>query len=339
MADLAVGHWRGGRTQPRNIRWSGDASARLGPSQQPRTIRWYGDHDVPSARLGPSRFTHYENRPWGAAGRVVFVGLLALAMLIGWQRSDSGYAIDDPAIRYMLGVGGAVCMLLLLLYPLRKRAGLLVGSVAFWFRLHMALGLIGPALIMYHANFSLGPRDSNAAMIALLAVAASGLFGRYLYGKTHLGLYGRKTAMRELLADAGALESALGNGLPGSDHIAAQMHGYAKRAIAKRKGVLALVWTLPMIGLRGRFLRRQLQRDARRLVKAEGKRRGWTRRMRRHQIAAIAKLLKLHGAVVRKAAGFELYDRLFRIWHAVHVPMFVLLLVAVGLHVIAAHAH
>jgi len=74
-------------------------------------------------------------------------------------------------------------------------------------------------------------------------------------------------------------------------------------------------------------------------VRAQRERRGWTRRMRRQQIAAITKILTLHGAVVRKAAGFELYDRLFRIWHAVHVPMFVLLLVAVGLHVIAAHAH
>jgi hypothetical protein len=322
MSNLAVADWR--------------ADDRAPPRKK---IRWDGDRNVPAARIRPSRLSHYQKRPWASAVRTTFALGLAFVLVVGWQRSEVEYAVADGDVRYMLGVGGAVCMVLLLLYPLRKRVGLLVGSVAFWFRLHMALGLIGPALIMYHANFSLGPRDSSVAMIALLVVTGSGLVGRYLYGKTHLGLYGRKTATRELLADAGALEYALRNGLADGDHIVAQMRGHARRAIAKRKGILALVWTLPLIGLRGRFVRRRLQRQVRRLIKAEGKQRGWSRRMRRHQFAASAKILTLHVAAVKKAAGFELYDRLFRIWHAVHVPLFVVLVVATGLHVIAAHAH
>jgi hypothetical protein len=56
-------------------------------------------------------------------------------------------------------------------------------------------------------------------------------------------------------------------------------------------------------------------------------------------MASSDKLLTLHVAVVKKAAGFELYDRLFRIWHAVHLALFVILVLAAGVHVVAVHAH
>ncbi len=272
---------------------------------------------------------------------VVFATALTAALVTGWLNRDEEYLVPGSGTGYWLGVAGAAMMLLLLLYPLRKRLrfGRWVGSVAFWFRLHMVLGLVGPALILFHANFAIGSLNSNVALVAMLIVAASGIVGRYLYGKIHLGLYGRKAAVRELLADAQALEQTLGAALPGNAGLVAQMHAFAERAAAMPKGLMAGLWTLPLLAVRAALMRRRLRREARRLIKAEATRRGWSRRERAGHRAAIADLVNLHVAAVRKAAAFELYHRLFGLWHVLHLPLFVILIFAAAIHVVAAHLY
>ena len=317
-ADVAVADWRAEQRAPR------------------RKIEWYDDRHAPPAWFAWSHFTRYEERPAGAAG-AIFTAALSFLLAICWSRSDQHLA--GATGRYMLGVAGAAAIAVLLLYPLRKRIGLLSGSVALWFHLHMGLGLVAPVLILFHANFRLGPPEAAVAMAALLAVAASGMVGRHLYAQTHFGLYGRKATMRELLADAVALQRVCAKGLPGNDRIAAQMYRCIERAVAKRKGILALVWTLPLLGLRAGLLHWRLRREGRRIIKTEGRRRGWPRHVRKQQMASVDKLLTLHVAVVKKAAGFVLYDRLFRIWHALHLLLFTILIAAAGVHVVAAHTH
>ncbi len=264
---------------------------------------------------------------------------LAAALVTGWLNRHEEYLIPGSGTGYWLGIAGAAMMLLLLLYPLRKRVrfGRWLGSVASWFRLHMVLGLVGPTLVLFHANFSFGSLNSNVALLAMLTVAGSGIVGRYLYGKIHRGLYGRKLAVKDLLAEAQALEDSLGAELPGNAGIVAQMHAFAERAAHMRKGLLAGLWTLPILAIRAGVTRRRLRRQAYRLIAAEAKRQRWSRRERARHRAAIAGLVRLHFAAVRKAAAFEFYDRLFGLWHVLHLPLFVILIFAATIHVVAAH--
>lgn len=227
-------------------------------------------------------------------------------------------------------------MLILLLYPLRKRVRML-GSVAIWFRMHMIFGLVGPVLILFHSNFKLGSLNSNVALAAMLVVATSGIVGRYLYSKIHLGLYGRKAVVRDMLADAEVLRRALGDDLPGSNVITEQMHAFAKSAMAMPRGLVACACALPVLGARARIVRSRLKGEARRLVTIEGKRRGWPRRVRARRLTVITNLVGLHVAAVKKAAAFEFYDRLFGLWHVLHLPLFIVLIFAAIIHVVAAH--
>jgi hypothetical protein len=288
---------------------------------------------------GASRFAHYARRPlWKAAAASFGIGL-AVAILIGWLNRDEGYLAPDSGAGYWLGIAGSSLMLLLLLYPLRKRMRSLraVGSVAFWFRLHMILGLVGPALILLHSNFSLGSLNSNVALAAMLIVAASGIVGRFLYTKIHLGLYGRKAELRAILADAETLKRLAGDGLPIGNQIIERLSEFTKFAVDRRRGVSASFWSLPILGVRARVVRRRLLGDARRLLRVEGKRRGWSRRLRAQRLDAVAEIVTLHLAAVKKAAAFEFYDRLFGLWHVLHVPLFIILLLAASIHVVAAH--
>ena len=58
---------------------------------------------------------------------------------------------------------------------------------------------------------------------------------------------------------------------------------------------------------------------------------------REQRIGAISELVVLHLAAVRKAAAFAFYERLFGLWHVLHLPLFFILVLATAIHVVAAH--
>ena len=88
---------------------------------------------------------------------------------------------------------------------------------------------------------------------------------------------------------------------------------------------------------RGTVVRMRLVADARQVIAAEGKRLGWSRTARRQQLADVADLATLHIATVRNTAAFAFHERLFRLWHVFHVPLFFLLVAAAIIHIFAAH--
>jgi hypothetical protein len=286
-----------------------------------------------------SRFGHYATRPQLWIVPMTFGAGLLGALLVGWLNRDQDYLTPETGLGYWLGIAGAGLMLLLLLYPLRKRLALprAVGSVAFWFRLHMALGVVGPTLILFHSNFRLGSLNSNVAMFAMLIVAISGIVGRYLYGKIHLGLYGRRAQVRDILADIEVLKHALGDGLPAGDRLVEQLDAFATQATGVPRNFLGALCALPGLEIRARVIRHQLLRDVRSTIRAEAKRCGWSRRTREQRIGAIAELVVLHLAAVRKAAAFAFYERVFGLWHVLHLPLFFILVLATAIHVVTAH--
>ena len=129
-------------------------------------------------------------------------GAAAALIVIGWLIRDLDLLNAETGLGYALGIVSVTCMLVLLLYPLRKKFRFLkfIGPLSKWFRNHMVLGVTAPIAALYHCNFQLGSLNSRIALYSALAVAGSGLIGRFIYSKIHRGLYGRKTNLRELLA-------------------------------------------------------------------------------------------------------------------------------------------
>jgi hypothetical protein len=295
----------------------------------------------PSAARRPAKpdFAQYRSRLGAKVVPSMFTIAVIGVLWMSWlNRQDSGLT-PSSGIGYWLGIVGSSFMVLLLLYPLRKRfkSLRLLGSVVFWFRTHMILGVLGPVLILLHANFRLGSINSNVALVAMLLVAGSGLVGRYLYGQIHLGLYGRKVVVQEIQADIDALKGLIGAGLPVADRIVTQLNAFAKHGTAAPASILAWLFLLLTIGWQGRSVRVRLIADARRVIAVEGKRLGWSRKLRRQRLASIASLVSFFVAAVRKAAIFTLYERLFGLWHVFHLPLFFVLVIAATIHIFAAH--
>jgi hypothetical protein len=175
------------------------------------------------------------------------------------------------------------------------------------------------------------------ALAAMLVVAVSGVVGRYLYGKIHIGLYGRKAEVREILADADAVKQIVGSDLALGHSVVADLNAFAQRGIAGPKGVLSGLFLLPIVSGHAIVLRGRLMRVAREVIASEASRLGWSNRVRRHQLELVADHISLYIRTVKKAAALAFYERLFALWHIFHLPLFVLLVIAATIHVFAAH--
>jgi hypothetical protein len=272
----------------------------------------------------------------------LFMTLLISGVLVaGWLQRNEGHLTPEHGAGYWLGLVGGSAMLVLLLYPLRKRWRFMrvLGSTMSWFRLHMLLGLLGPVLILFHANFKLGSTNSNVALLSMLLVAASGIVGRYFYGKIHLGLYGRKADVSEILADAASIKAALGHDLPLADRIIDALNAFSDKAINPSGGAVGRGVSLILLGARAHLCQRRLLAEASQIISVEGKARGWSRRARRQRLNVVRDQLNVFFRAVRKAAAFSFFERLFALWHVLHLPLFVLLIFTATLHVFAVHIY
>jgi hypothetical protein len=300
-----------------------------------------GEAERPPPRRAPAKTSGNAPALTTQLPSLAFAAVVAAALICGWQMRDEGHLTPESGVGYWLGIGGTSAMLLLLGYPLRKRlTGLkILGSVSGWFRVHMMLGVIGPALILLHANFKLGSLNSNVALLAMLTVASSGLIGRYLYGRIHLGLYGRRAQIAELQADVAALKGAIEGELSMPADFLTALDRHAARAHSRGSGALSSLFTLLRLRLTSFGLKARLSRVAEQHIGAQARRLGWSWRVRRRHGKAVRRLLKQYLAAVNKTAAFVFYERLFGLWHVLHLPLFAILLFAAVIHVVAVHLY
>ncbi len=151
-----------------------------------------------------STMNAYVTRPIARIMPMVIAIAVAVALTIGWLEHGEERLTPKTGLGYWLGIYGSTVMLLMLVYSVRKRLRFpgWFGSIPFWFRFHMLMGVLGPVLILFHSNFTLGALNSNFALYTMLTVALSGVVGRYLYRKVHSNLSGKKGRIKELIAEA-----------------------------------------------------------------------------------------------------------------------------------------
>ena len=271
----------------------------------------------------------------------VFFGLAAVLLWVGFTSETERYISPTRGVGYALGIIGGSLMLLLLVYSLRKRWDWLgfLGSTPAWFRFHMVLGVLGPLCILYHSNFTTGAANSNVALFAMLAVAGSGVIGRYFYAHVHYGLYGRKLELGDLRAGADKLR-----GLSGSMSFLPELVGRieaAEQRVLNTGPHLALLGFLkpPVVALATVRERWRLHRYLRRALKAGARSSPVLAVQRRRLTRAARSYIDRRLAATKRVAEFAGYERLFSLWHALHIPLIFMLIIAAVIHVIAVNIY
>ena len=274
---------------------------------------------------------------------LVLAGYLSVLITIAfaWSLREQQLISAEQGVGYWLGIIGSTLMLLLLIYPLRKRMRSLqkLGSVRLWFRTHMLFGVLGPVLVLIHSNFNLGSPNGRVALFCTLIVASSGLVGRYLYAKIHYGMYGQRATLESLQADVTA-ESAQSTHLSSlTGLISDTLAPYERRVLARSGKVFTSVLAAIFAPLMTVRLKLKLNRLLRKEIKSRSAQsKAFAARKDRLRINA-KQYLDSRLSTYRKFAQLSGCERLFGLWHVVHFPLFMVMVLAAVVHIFAVHAY
>ena len=285
---------------------------------------------VPVGRGFRARMT-----PW------LIVLCVILLLALGWQQREYRYISAENGLGYALGILGGSMMLALLLYPVRKRFRPIsrLGPVRWWFQMHMLFGVLGPAMIVLHSNFNMGSLNSAVALFSMLTVAVSGVVGRFFYTRTHYGMLGHKQALQALQDERQRHLRALASMIEHAPRLKESFSRLQQRLIPDDRGLLAALWCVLALGAEARKTRRFARKEVRRIVDAVARLQSWPRARSRLFRRRAYKEIHFYVATVVKVAEFDFDQRLFGLWHVLHLPLFILLIITGVFHVVAVHMY
>jgi hypothetical protein len=265
----------------------------------------------------------------------IFSIAVLAALVFGWQHRDDNYLSAETGTGYILGIVGGSMMLVLLLYPLSKRVALLnrLIPLRYWFGMHMVLGTLGPVLILFHSNFQPGSANSNIALVSMLLVAISGIIGRYIYTNIHHGLYGARITLRELKQSIEEDYAELHQINKNDEKLNGHMKTMEEKALRPYTGlmksmadVIYLAVNAPRTGRKVQQLIKLHARENSEAVALAGNKK-------------LACLFRNYALALRRIAAFKVYERLFSLWHILHLPLFFMMIITAIIHIFAVHLY
>ena len=269
----------------------------------------------------------------------LITGGVLLVLYSGWRLRRFDLLTAESGLGYVLGIAGASFILLLLIYPLRKRYRILqrLGCIRSWFRLHMIMGVLGPVFIIFHANFQTGSLNSTVALYAMLLVAASGLVGRYIYTRIHQGLYGKRAQMEDLQSELSEERHALQFAFSAVPKTREALLSYAARSRTSGRKSLAgslrsycsgMLWRRHWYHIKAELHHQFKSGDLGLLLSTQDKQK-LERKLRKQSKTFLRHTVKV--------TRFSFWERLFSLWHVLHIPLVFVLLFTIVMHVYAVH--
>jgi hypothetical protein len=272
---------------------------------------------------------------------LIWTIVVAAILWFGSHAHLERYISPRSGLGYWLGIVGGSLMLLLLIYSARKRFAWLrwIGSIPAWFDIHMTLGVVGPLLVLFHANFSLGATNSNVALISMLLVSGSGVAGRYFYTRLHAHLDSHEDTLEQLKAVGTRLASQSTSiaFLPG---LLDAIERVEKRYVEPPARAYLRLPHLFTGGIRMAIARWIIRRETEHAVKRAHAQESRLVAGHARRLAAAARAYanrRLDAG--RRLTEYQVYARLFSYWHVLHLPLFFMLLVAGFVHVVAINIY
>jgi hypothetical protein len=276
-----------------------------------------------------------------AAGDFSLYLLLATLTLAAWLVSRLGWFKPGDDVGYWIGVAGAVMMLLLFVYPLRKHVRWMqgLGRVKFWLWFHMALGIGGPLLILVHSTFRIGSLNAGVALFSMIIVALSGVIGRFIYRRVHGGLDGKRVGLRELQVRAGFDQSESRSKLQFAPAVEDRLQAFEQHELQATPSwfthLRQVTWLPVQMWITYWVCCYQIRKPLRKIAEKKG----WESQTLRTRERLARKLVRRYLSAVVRVAHYTAYERVFALWHVVHIPFVYLLIFSAIAHVVAVHVY
>lgn len=218
---------------------------------------------------------------------------------------------------HLLGIIGAVFMLLLLLYSLRKRFRFTRnwGNLDTWLKAHIFLGYTGPLLVLFHTVFKVNGIVA-IAFWSMVLVVLSGMIGKYIYELIPRSLSGMELNRIELEAEEIGLTFEMRKSIPA--HHPFWQHLADLDKIEHKPTLLEpfLLFIQPL-RLRHRF--------SRWLKEGEG--------ISGRKRKALLSLVVKRQMIIRKAKLLQQTLRILHYWHLLHKPFVIIMFLVLMIHI------
>lgn len=114
----------------------------------------------------------------------VSLAIIVVTGLAYWFHDPQEPPNGGTALGYTLGVVATVIILWLTWFGIRKRSySSKQGTVQGWLSAHVYIGVVLLFVALLHSGFQYGPNVHTLALVLMILVIASGLFGVYVYMK------------------------------------------------------------------------------------------------------------------------------------------------------------
>ncbi|MBN1650412.1 MAG: hypothetical protein JW857_03735 [Bacteroidales bacterium] len=206
------------------------------------------------------------------------------------------------SIGHGLGILGSFLMLSgVFLYMARKRIRKFsrIGILKHWLEFHIFLCTLGPLLILFHTSFKFGGLVA-ISFWSMVAVALSGVIGRFIYLQIPKTIEGRAMSLSEIEDFRSNITKELKENYPIKDRFFE-------------------IFETESSSVKNRL----------RIIKDELKTQGLKRKEKRK----ILKLFKSEITLNKRIKRLKLMQKLFEYWHVVHLPFAILMIVIMIVHI------
>jgi hypothetical protein len=225
-------------------------------------------------------------------------------------------------LRYGI-VGASLITIGVILYTARKRLRLLAraGKLKYWLEFHIFVCSVGPFLVLLHTSFKVGGLVS-IAFWSMTVVALSGVFGRYVYVRIPKSVHGQFASLGEIQHEREALLQSLSN------HLGPRYRDIEEVIAGARRPPATGFFGALLAAVRFDFTRRRTLRRARSVL-------------RQLQVPAairgqVTDVLEQQLKIEQQLALLSPFQKLFRYWHLLHLPLAIVMFAIVAVHVVVA---
>lgn len=224
------------------------------------------------------------------------------------------------SIGLKLGIFGTVLFFIIFLYALRKVIPWLgrIGTARHWMDFHVIAGVTAPIVIAFHASFKFRGIAGFAFWI-MLAVALSGVIGRYLYAQIPRSLTAAELSLTELhLTERELSEALLGQSVYSAEQLSRALHVPSAESI-KRIGTLRAVGEMIALDVGLPFRMAGLRRASCGFG-AKIRTVGGLLSSGNAEMEHVVRLARQKVSLSKRVVFLGQTQRVFHLWHVIHRP-------------------
>ena len=221
---------------------------------------------------------------------------------------------------HLFGVIGSSLMVVMLVYSVRKRARFLrnAGRLRSWLDFHIFCGIIGPLLVILHSSFKVQGLVA-LSFWSMIAVALSGVLGRYLYLQIPRTRAGDELTLAQVEEQRRELTRHLREDLQMPEEALRKLEEIAQAGTSPQGPLLLLLlrlpWSSAAMRWRLRSFRLQLRSDL-------GN--------------ALTRAVRQKAMLERRLVLWSRLQQLFHYWHVFHKPFAIVMYLFMVVHIAVA---